>query len=120
MYKYLASPYTHADSDVMENRYIQARNCTAWLLSLKIWVYSPIVHCHELAKYHELPRDADYWWEYNKAMLEPASELIVLALDGWQDSTGVAKEVGLADRLKKSISFISPKTYQITPDTELK
>jgi Domain of unknown function (DUF1937) len=115
MYSYLASPYTHSDLEVMEWRYREAMRCVHWLLERRIWVYSPIVHCHELAKQHELPRDAEYWAYYNRAMLGPASELLILGLDGWQESAGVAAEIKFAYSCsnKKLIKFISPKTYEI-------
>jgi hypothetical protein len=120
MYSYLASPYTHPDHEVMEWRYREAMRCTHWLLSKQIWVYSPIVHCHELAKQHELPRDVTYWADYNKAMLEPAQELLILGLDGWQESSGVAGEISYAywRQPKKPIRFISPKTYEFVSGME--
>lgn len=93
---YLASPYSHKDPAVMEERYLAAMDCTAWLLKQKLWVYSPIVHCHEIAKQHSLPTDFEFWKEYNKHMLGLASLLYVLAIPGWTKSIGVAGEMARA------------------------
>ncbi len=93
---YLASPYSHKNNSVMEERYFAAMDCTAWLLGRREWVYSPIAHCHELAKVHELPKDFNLWKEYNTHMLEKADELYVLEIEGWKDSIGIAEEMSLA------------------------
>lgn len=91
-FAYLASPYSHPDEDVREARYLEALKATAWLLQNKIWVHSPIVHCHELAKLYRLPKDANFWMDYNFAVLERASELLILTIDGWQSSHGIRQE----------------------------
>jgi len=46
---YLASPYHHADKDVMEDRFHKVAMATAHLLSKGLIVYSPIAHNHYLA-----------------------------------------------------------------------
>jgi hypothetical protein len=91
-YAYMASPYSDPDLMVMERRYIMARRACAWLLNHDHFVYSPIVHCHEIAVHHRLPRDADYWFNYNMAMLRPADHFIILAIPGWITSKGLQRE----------------------------
>jgi len=91
-YIYIASPYTDPDWEVMVKRFTLAEEVTAQLLRQGDHIYSPIVHCHELAQKHELPTDFEFWQNYNRAMLSKASELYVLAMDGWEDSKGVQAE----------------------------
>jgi Domain of unknown function (DUF1937) len=105
-YNYLASPYTHINSDVMEYRYELCCEALVWLLDRKIWTYSPIVHCHEVAKKHELPRDINFWWNYNKAMLSDAMGFFILCIDGWDTSNGVAQELLYAKKHKILTKFI--------------
>lgn len=105
---YLASPYTHADPEIRDQRYHEVLLAVKWLLTHKMWVYSPIVHCHALAKSHRLPHTADFWWAYNSHMLSRADELMVLALEGWQDSIGVAQECDFAYQLNKPVRFLTP------------
>ena len=112
-YIYLASPYSDPDKAIMEERAEQAGRCTAYMLRTGQFVYSPIVHCHELAKKFELPSDIEYWRRYNKAMLRSAYELCVLKLVGWDVSVGVLFEMGLADDLEITTRFIILNQYMI-------
>lgn len=104
-FKYLASPYSSPDLEVMEDRYQEAMYCTHWLLRTKVWVYSPIVHCHEMAKKHDLPRDYLFWQHYNNAMISGSDGIIVLAIPGWQESRGVTDELKIARRLGLEVTF---------------
>ena len=112
-YVYLASPYSHQDASMREARYSAARDATAWMLAQRIWVYSPIVHCHELCKVQKLPTDAAYWQDYNFAMLRSAKELVVLNIPGWLDSKGVAAEIDFARQRNIHIRmFMQPSAAQ--------
>src|SRR6516225_6948685 len=68
-FAYLASPYSHPLTEVVNKRYDAALHATAYLLKHHVWVYSPIVHCHELAFTFDLPLNFDFWTDYNFAML---------------------------------------------------
>ena len=105
-YIYLASPYTDQSEEVMEDRYEKAACHTAQMLQAERFVYSPIVHCHELAKKYNLPRDIAFWRDYNTTMLRCAKQLQVLRLDGWQVSLGVRFEMDLATKLLIPIYYI--------------
>ena|ERR1035437_3297765 len=105
-YAYLGSPYTHEDPFVMEQRYIQAGRVLSRLLHHKIWTYSPIVHCHELAKIGGLPKDAAFWREYDFFMLSNASKMYVLCGEGYDTSKGLAAEIVEAKRIKIPVEYI--------------
>lgn len=107
---YLASPYTHADPAVMEERYRRAVAICAELFTRGEFVFSPIVHCHPIAVAHNLPRDIAFWHEYSRKMLLAANELWVAELDGWRESAGVAFEIELA--LEHGIPIIFHKERQ--------
>lgn len=89
---YLASPY-NGTPEVMQVRYEATRAVTARLLSIGHMIYSPIVHCHDLALHHELPKHFPFWRTYNLHFLDKADELWVHQLPGWNDSYGVNEEV---------------------------
>jgi Domain of unknown function (DUF1937) len=95
-YVYLASPYSHADPQVVQTRFKAAEVATAYLLKQSIWTYSPIVHCHALAEAHNFPTDAKYWQKYNHTMIDGAKALLVLKLTGWEASKGVTEEIEYA------------------------
>lgn len=103
---YLASPYSHPDEAVREERYDQASATTAHFLREGRLVYSPIAHTHSLATKSELPKEFAFYESFDFAMLSRASALWVLLLEGWQESTGVASEVELAIKLNMPISWI--------------
>lgn len=106
-YIYLASPYSHANPDVMEARFLAAEAVLAHLLRTSEWTYSPIVHCHALAKRHDLPTDHEFWGSYNLAMLHRAHNITVLTLPGWEESRGVQQELQWARAIGLSIGFYS-------------
>ena len=105
---YLASPYSHPDPTVVEERYQKALAAVAKYAQLKIAVYSPIVHWHCVAQRYELPTDAAFWSGLNETMLKRCSKLVVLAIDGWSGSVGIQQEYDWALALDLPISFIKP------------
>jgi len=107
-YIYLASPYSHKDKGMLEIRYLRVMVAVAQLFQQKIAVFSPIVHCHELAKEHDLPTDADFWKFYNRTMLQGARELWLLLLDGWKESKGMKGERDMAIELGLPYRQVEP------------
>lgn len=112
-FTYLASPYTHKLKSVVEQRFQEAQCATHILLCQGMHIYSPIVHCHELAKKFELPTDAEFWQSYNYAMLCKASKLIILTLKDWQLSLGIQGENKLAQHLSIPVDFITPEDLNL-------
>lgn len=103
---YLGSPYTHEDSNVMEERYLAACFKASQLVKAGYYVYSPIVHWHPVAKLHELPRDWDFWRKIDSVSISLMDEVRILKLQGWETSIGLGNEIILAQKLKKPYSFI--------------
>jgi hypothetical protein len=106
---YLASPYSHADPDVMQQRFEDVRAATAALLAHDEIVYSPIVHGHAIATAHDLPATFDFWMRHCYAMLERADSLYVLQIDGWETSRGVRAEMDWwkKHRLGQRVKFLA-------------
>lgn len=98
-YIYLATPYSHPDETVKEERYRKALEATAEFLRQGITVYSPIVHCHILHFGYGLPMEWEFWRKHDFCMLAAAEFLFVLMLDGWEKSVGVKAEVEEAKRI---------------------
>lgn len=112
-YIYLASPYSHEDESMREARYLAVGVITATLFNLEVAVFSPIVHCHELAKAYGLPRDADFWKFYNREMLRGARELWLLLLDGWKESKGMQGERDMAIELGIPYRQVEPSVENL-------
>ena len=107
-YIYLASPYSHPDKQVMNQRHDTMVIVTGKLMERGLHVYSSIVHCHPLAVRYSLPRSHEFWHEYNCKMLRHASTLWIVELDGWQDSLGIASEVSFAEKHHIPIARFEP------------
>lgn len=105
---YLASPYSHAEPRIRHERYLAVLDCKAWFLKQKIWVYSPIVHCHETARLHSLPTDVNFWKEYNHAMIDRLTGVLVLCIKGSGDSRGVRDEMEYAWKTGKTVETVTP------------
>lgn len=103
---YLTSPYTDPDPLVMKTRFLLAEQITAAMLKRQLVVYSPIVHCHELAQRHDMPHDFEFWRSYNFGMLRHASTIHVVAMNGWEDSRGVMAELDFAEQAGIPAYFI--------------
>ncbi len=108
---YLASPYSHKSPYVREMRYLLTMKKLAALLHSQLTVYSPIVHCHELAKLAGLPGDAAFWRNYNFTMLKSCQGMYVFCLDGWKSSVGVAEEIVEAAVTGKPVIYLEEETF---------
>jgi hypothetical protein len=106
---YLASPYSHPNPAVVQQRFEKTRKVTADLMLRGVPVFSPIVHCHEIANLYEMPTDAAYWETYNTAFLRKSDMMYVLTLDGWKESLGVTQEIGLAKTLRLTIVKVNER-----------
>ena len=90
---YLASPYTHENPIIMEHRYKYMLQVCAYFANNKICVYSPIVHWHPVAKLHSLPKEFEFWQEFDRQFLDSCDEMLIIPLQGWEDSKGINAEV---------------------------
>ncbi len=104
-YIYLASPYSHEFPIVREKRFLDVCEAAGHLMKRGYHIFSPIAHCHPIAKLCDLPKGFDYWNEYDYVLLAGAKELWVLTLEGWEKSTGIQGEVQIADEYGKPVRF---------------
>ncbi|GIX04608.1 MAG: hypothetical protein KatS3mg114_0477 [Planctomycetaceae bacterium] len=104
---YLASPYSHTEAVVREERFRAACLATAHLIAAGHVVFSPIVHGHPLVD-HGLPTDWPFWERFDRDHLQRCDEVVVLMLDGWRESVGVAAEIRIAEELGKPVRYLAP------------
>ena len=111
---YLASPYTHLDPFIREQRFHEACRAAAAITRAGLVVFSPIAHSHPLVEYG-LPTDWGFWQRFDRAYLERCDEVVVLMLDGWKESVGVQAEIRLARELGKPVRFVVPEEAHGSP-----
>jgi len=95
---YLASPYTHKDLNIQEERYQKVLVCAADLIQSGFYIYSPIIHNHHIAKIANLPIGFNYWKAFDLFMLQKCDGLLIYCLPGWQKSVGIKGEIEYATK----------------------
>lgn len=103
---YLASPYTHEDPAIMQDRFDRVEAFTIRMFAQGVMVFSPIVYCHAMACKADFPRDAEFWQHFNADMLRHCDRLMVLRLGGWETSRGVQWEISMANALHIPVDYI--------------
>ena len=111
---YIASPYSHKDQNIVEQRYEAVKEFTGVLLKERLCAFSPIVYAHELAKLYDLPTDAAYWNEFNMNILRRCEEMYLLQLDGWEESIGVNDELVACKILNIKVTYFDKNFSKIS------
>lgn len=109
---YLACPYSHPDPKVREQRFKQVSKAAGQLMELGYLVFSPISHSHQMCIESELYTGFEFWAELDNSFLEWCDILLVLKLDGWQESKGVQEEVRIAEFMCKRVSYSFPEEIE--------
>lgn len=105
---YLASPYTHHDSVVRDERYTKARRMLTFLHKRLLMVFSPVVHSHPV-NYDFRPGSEpswSHWMKLDLPFLHMSDALLILALEGIEKSEGVANEIVEARKKNLPIFFL--------------
>lgn len=108
-YAYLGSPYSKfaggLDAACAEVSIVAAK-----LMRRGLRIFSPIAHSHTVGTTGELDNlDWSFWQAQDQPLIDAASSLIVLMMDGWQDSVGLAYEIECFVLAHKPIVYISPE-----------
>lgn len=104
---YMASPYTRYKGGKHEEAFRLASEAAGFLLDNRIPTFSPIAHSHPIAVHSAAPAvDLAYWLRVDEPILEAAVGVIVLQIEGWDESTGVAHEIALAHKLGKPVIYL--------------
>lgn len=111
---YLASPMAHPARRMRRERFQQTVDATARLIIKGHVIFSPIVHNFALTIKSDLQMGFEYWRKYDLTMIDAASELWILNLDGWAASVGIAAEVIYAQQTGKPLWFVDYETLKVT------
>lgn len=112
---YLASPYTHPSYEVMVRRFEDVCTVAAALIKTKGFnLFVPIAMSHSLQLYGDLSEKWEYWKQFDVPFLKKCDAILVVTLDGWEESVGVQEEIKIMKKLGKSVQYVHPKTLNIT------
>ena len=114
---YVASPYWHPRATVRDHRARAALHATAELLAKGVPAFSAVAYSNNFQN-HNLPPPKQGWYEYDLNYLAASSQMIVLELPGWTESTDIAIEIGFAASRSIPITHIPyPEITQLlTPE----
>jgi hypothetical protein len=98
---YVACPYSHDSKAVMEHRSMAATRLATWLTRRQVTVFSPLTQSVEMERQanrdgESLPHEYAFWKKHDRTFVSMSSALVVLALEGWAESTGVSDEIHTA------------------------
>ena len=111
---YLASPYSHPDPAVRDQRYLAACRAAVALLLKGTTVFSPVVQGHALSRLG-LPTDWEFWQRHDGEHLRRCDLVAVLTLDGWRESVGVLAEIELAREFGKPVRYFTAGAERTAP-----
>ena len=107
---YLAMPYSHPDSLVVDQRL----RAVATFIAAHVYfnegyvLFCSPLHRHSVAMVGGLCTDSETWWDINKEYINRCDELWVLCLAGWDLSKGVRDEIDYAELIGKPIKLKAP------------
>jgi hypothetical protein len=112
---YLASPYSHADPAIKQQRVFAIARVAGDLINQGCLVFSPIAHGETIVLNN--PGFGDDWarWQLvSRGMIAKCDEFWVVMIDGWNESNGVRAEIAIAHELGKPVQFLYPKSFELT------
>lgn len=117
-YIYVASPYS-------KYPYGREAACSficaisARLIENKLPIFSPIAHSHAIAEEGQLdPYSHDIWLPVCQPMIDAASVMLVVHMEGWHDSIGMRFEIDAFERANKPIWHLDPYSFLIWSHAE--
>lgn len=110
---YVSAPYSHANAKMVEARMDLFCLAVSRLIPRGLATISPLYNHYVLRIAPELGKDWAAWKEYSKTLVLQAQRLIVLQMEGWEKSEGVAEEMKLATKHGIPITYIRDfKTFK--------
>ena len=110
MIEYLACPYHHDNPFIKQERFIQSCIVAAKLIDQGRIIFSPISHSHPISQFTK-ENNHDLWLWQDTPFLRVADKLLILKLDGWNESKGIAEELTYFMATGKPIEWLEPEDY---------
>jgi hypothetical protein len=108
---YLACPYSDPKMEVRVARFEASAHAAAHLIHEGLFVYSPITMTHPIdvvmADEGET-MGSEYWCDFDEAFMRVCSEMVILALPGWDQSRGIKREAEFFSAASKRVRYMIP------------
>jgi hypothetical protein len=107
---FLACPYGHADTAIVEQRFGVSNLVAAKIIEGGGAVFSQVSMSHPINKeFGHLDKAgiSRVWAPVDAVFMEAMDELIVVDIDGWKESSGVAREIEFFKERGRRVSLWS-------------
>lgn len=78
------------------------------------FVYSPLTMTHPIDVRMKHDPGSDFWVDLDEAFMQHCSSMIVLMLPGWDESSGLKREIAYFESRGLPIEFIKPEDVGIS------
>jgi hypothetical protein len=102
---YLATPYSRYPYGPV-GAFKDAVSAAATCIKAGVMVFSPIAHSHPIAVTGQIAGHFEQWAALDEAMIAASNGMIVVEMEGWQESAGIKAEIDLCHKLEKPIYFM--------------
>ncbi len=112
---FLACPYGHADTAVVEQRFEIANAVAAQIARSGSVVFSQVSMSHPINRHlAELDKAGigRLWAPIDQAFMEDMNELVVIDEPGWKESAGVAREIDFFRAKNRRVSLWSDIAHE--------
>lgn len=104
---YVATPYAKYAKG-HHQAFVDAAKVAAALFDAGVPVFSPIAHSHPLAEHGKIDNvDHRKWLDLDLHFMESAVGIVVVGMDGWDESKGVKEEIEYFDLNMAPILYLS-------------
>lgn len=111
---YVATPYTKYHLGI-DKAWEHACAVSGALIEQGIKIFSPIAHSHAICKFGGVePLDHGIWLEIDGPMMDAADAIVIVKLDGFDDSYGVDYEKDVFLAADKPIFYLDPNTMELS------
>lgn len=107
---YLASPFSHQNPIVRHQRYVAVCKAAGRYMRAGEIIFSPIAHSFAIEEHFDDGKieDGTFWLKQDFPILARCTKLVVLTLDGWEQSKGIAAEIEFAATHGIPMEFRTP------------
>lgn len=106
---YVGGPYTHADHSIRRERFDALTKIAADFVKQGHIVYSPITHTHPIDLHFvrdDVHLSSDFWCDFDETFMSVCTEMVIVQLPGWDQSSGVKREREYFERRGLPVTFL--------------
>jgi hypothetical protein len=114
MVYYLGNPYRHEDPSVEDERILKTTQAAGTLIRYGIKtgamlnILAPVLQNYHIDRTNKFtPEEMNCVLNLDLTLLAKSDGMIVLTLDGWEDSTGLKLEIDFCKQNNKPIYYLS-------------